>query len=123
MSGPSLPMRFEETGLVLMDATAPAHVWTQEHRLAEMEPHGYAGVIANFFAIPLNAFTRESGSPADAHDHPYEEDMRWWSHEDVESAHREGVLFSPRAFPRLMRDLLDPKRFAALQGAPLSVGL
>ena len=117
---------FEETGLVLTDPTAPALVWTQEHQFPEMEPHGYSGVTGHFFVVPLSAFTREGGSPASAHEHPYEDgmlEMRWWSLEEVDEAAREEVLFSPRAFPRLMRDLLDPGRFAALKRAPLLLGL
>ena len=116
----------EETGLVLVDPAAPALVWTQEHEFPEMEPHGYSGVIGHFFVAPLSAFTREAGSPADAHEHPYEDgmlDMRWWSLDEVQEAHRRSVLFSPREFPRLMRDLLDPARFDALKRAPLSLGL
>lgn len=106
----------EETGLVLTDPAAPALVWTQEHKFPEMEPHGYSGVTGHFFVVPLSAFTREAGSPADAHEHPYEDgmlDMRWWSLDEVESADQQAILFSPRAFPRLMRDLLDQDRFEA----------
>jgi 8-oxo-dGTP pyrophosphatase MutT (NUDIX family) len=116
----------EETGLVLVDPAAPALVWTQKHKFPEMEPHGYSGVIGHFFVVPLSAFTREAGSPADAHEHPYEDgmlDMRWWSLEEVQEANRQSVLFSPRAFPRLMRDLLDQDCFEALKRSPLSLGI
>jgi 8-oxo-dGTP diphosphatase len=117
---------FEETGLVLTDEGAPALVWTQENRFPEMEPHGYSGVTGHFYVVPLRSFTREGGSPADAADHPYEDgvlDMRWWSLDEVEAAHRQAVLFGPRTFPRLMRALLDPDELEAMKRAPLSLGL
>lgn len=116
---------FEETGLVLRDRTAPALVWTQENTFPEMEPHGFAGT-SHFYVVPLSAFTREGGSPVDAADHPYEDgvlDMRWWSPDDVEAAHRQSILFAPRAFPHLMRDLLDRDRFEAMTRTPLTLGL
>lgn len=116
----------EETGLVLADPAAPALVWTQENAFPEMEPHGYAGVLGHFFVVPLSAFDREVGSAADPADHPREDgvlDMRWWSLAEVEAADQRSVLFGPRAFPRLMRHLLDPDGFEALRRAPLSVGL
>ncbi|WP_159081603.1 NUDIX domain-containing protein [Nocardioides sediminis] len=114
----------EETGLVLEDRTAPSLVWTQTNRFPEMEPHGYSGVVGHFYVVPLSAFTREAGSLADAADHPREDgvlDMRWWSVEDVEAAHRESILFAPRAFPRLMRDLFVQDRFEAMSRAPLTL--
>ncbi|WP_084622741.1 MULTISPECIES: NUDIX domain-containing protein [Nocardioides] len=117
---------FEETGLVLTDQTAPALVWAQENRFPEMEPHGYSGVTGHFYVVPLSAFTREAGALVDAADHPCEDgvlDMRWWSLDDVEAAQRQAVLFGPRAFPRLMRDLLDPDGFEAMRRAPLLLGL
>lgn len=117
---------FEETGLVLTDQTAPALVWTQENKFPEMEPHGYSGVTGHFYVVPLSAFTREGGSLVDAADHPYEDgvqDMRWWSLDEVEAAHRQSILFAPRAFPRLMRDLLDQDKCEAMKRAPLLVGL
>lgn len=116
---------FEETGLVLMDAAAPAHVWTQENKFPEMEPHGYSGVTGHFFVVPLSAFTRE-GPLLDAVDHPYEDgvfDMRWWSLDEVEAASGQSILFAPRAFPRLMRDLLDTDRYEAMRRSPLTLGL
>jgi 8-oxo-dGTP diphosphatase len=117
---------FEETGLLLTDETAPALVWTQEHRFPEMERHGYSGVTGHFFVVPLSAFSSGAGPGADPTEHPYEDgvlDMRWWSLDDVEAAHRGSVLFGPRAFPRLMRDLLDPHRYEAMKRAPLLLGL
>lgn len=117
---------FEETGLVLADETAPALVWTQEHRFPEMEPHGYSGVSGHFYVVPLSAFTREGGSLVDAADHHYEDgvlDMRWWSLDEVEAAHRGSVLFGPRAFPQLMRALLDPDEYEAMKRSPVSLGL
>lgn len=117
---------FEETGLVLADQTAPNLVWTQVNKFPEMEPHGYSGVTGHFYVVPLSAFTREGGSLAEAVSHPYEDgvyDMRWWSLEEVEAAHRESVLFGPRAFPRLMRDLLDQDRYEAMKRDPLLIGL
>lgn len=117
---------FEETGLVLVDAAAPALVWTQENKFPEMEPHGYSGVTGHFYVIPLSAFTREAGLLLDAVDHPYEDgmlDMRWWSLDEVDAAHRQSILFAPRAFPRLMRDLLDPDRYEAMRRSPLSLEL
>lgn len=117
---------FEETGLVLMDPAAPALVWTQETKFPEMESHGYSGVTGHFFVVPLSAFDRNVGPTNDAADHPYEDgvlDMRWWTLAEVEAADQRSVLFGPRAFPRLMRDLLDPDGFEAMRRAPLSLGL
>lgn len=117
---------FEETGLVLMDATAPTLVWVQKNKFPEMEPHGYSGVTGHFYVVPLSAFTRKDGPLLDAVDHPYEDgvlEMRWWSLDEVDAAHRQSTLFAPRAFPRLMRDLLDPDRYEAMKRAPLTVGL
>lgn len=117
---------FEETGLVLTDQTAPALVWTQENRFPEMESHGYSGVAGHFFVVPLTAFTRDAGPLLDAVHHPYEDgvlDMHWWSLADVEAAHREADLFGPRAFPQLMRDLLDPDKFEAMKRDPKLLGL
>jgi 8-oxo-dGTP diphosphatase len=117
---------FEETGLVLVDEGAPALVWTQENKFPEMEPHGYSGVTGHFYVVPLSAFTREGGPLVDAADHPCEDgvlEMRWWSLDDVEAAHRESVLFGPRAFPRLMRDLLDPHTCEMMKCDPLLLGL
>lgn len=117
---------FEETGLVLMDADAPALVWVQENKFPEMEPHGYSGVTGHFYVVPLSAFTREAGPLRDAVDHPHEDgvlDMRWWSLDEVDAAHRRSSLFAPRAFPRLMRDLLDPDRFEAMRRSPPTLGL
>lgn len=117
---------FEETGLVLMDATAATLVWIQENKFPEMEPHGYSGVTGHFYVVPLNAFTRESGSLLGAADHPREDgvlDMRWWSLDEVDAAQRQSTLFAPRAFPDLMRDLLDADRFEAMRRTPLIVGL
>lgn len=117
---------FEEAGLVLTDQTAPALVWTQENKFPEMEPHGCSGVTGHFYVVPLGALTREAGSLADAANHPYEDgvlDMRWWSLEEVEAAHRHSTLFAPRAFARLMRDLLDQDKYEAMTRAPLFFGL
>lgn len=117
---------FEETGLVLTDEAAPALVWMQENRFPEMEPHGYSGVAGHFYVVPLSAFTREGGSLAEAADHPYEDgvlDMRWWSLDEVEAADDRSVLFAPRAFPRLLRDLLDQEKFEAMKRDPLRLGL
>ena len=116
----------EETGLMLTDEGAPALVWTQENKFPEMEPHGYSGVTGHFYVVPLSAFTREEGSLIGAADHPREDgvfDMRWWSLDEVEAAHREAVLFGPRAFPQLMRDLLNPDRYEAMKREPLTLGL
>lgn len=117
---------FEETGLALTDQSAPTLVWTQENKFPEMEPHGYSGVIGHFYVVPLNAFSREGGSLVEAADHPREDgvlDMRWWTLGEVEEAHQQSTLFAPRAFPRLMRDLLDPDRYETMKRAPLTVGL
>lgn len=116
----------EETGLSLIDPTAPALVWTQAHRFPEMQPHGFSGVLGHYFVVPLRAFTRQTGSPPDAHTHSFEEgvtDMRWWSLDEVEAANQESVLFSPRAFPRLMGHLLNPSQLEELQRVPLQLGL
>lgn len=116
----------EETGLVLADFAAPVLVWTQVQQFPEMAPRGYAGVHGHTFVVPLAAFAATGELQADATNHPYEDgvvDMRWWSIEEIEAAHRESALFSPRALPQLVRDILDPAALAALSRDPLVLGL
>ena len=105
----------EETGLLLVDSTAPVLVWTQLQPFPDMAPHGYAGVHSHTFVVPLVAFAANGHLHATATSHRYEDgvmDMRWWSLEEIEAAHRASVLFSPRALPQLARDILDPASLA-----------
>lgn len=45
--------------------------------------------------------------------------QRWWSLTEIESAHAQGELFSPRALPTLLRAVLDDDP----PTAPIAIGL
>ncbi|GAB7072100.1 hypothetical protein [Mycolicibacterium hodleri] len=112
----------EETGLVLTDAHTPWLVWIQTVEFPEMNEQGYAGIANYFFLLHIDTFEPTSGVPVGAAGHPDGEgilDQRWWSITEIESAHSQGVLFSPRALPTLLRAALtnDPR------AAPINIGL
>ncbi len=111
----------EETGHVLADTAAPRLVWVQDLDLPELRPHGWSGVRNHFFLVPVAAFEPGSGVADDDPGHPDQEGieaMRWWSLAEIRAAHRDGVLFSPRALPTLLADVL-----ASPPDEPLRLGL
>ncbi|WP_170286051.1 NUDIX domain-containing protein [Nocardioides rubriscoriae] len=111
----------EETGHVLAEPDDARLVWVQELDLPELRPHGWAGVRNHFFLVPVEAFEPGSGVAEDDPGHPDQEGMeamRWWSLSEMADAHGAGVLFSPRALPTLLRDVL-----VAPPDEPLRLGL
>ncbi len=113
---------YEETGLQITADHAPRLVWVQTAPLPWMREHGYAGIVNHFFLIASRTFEPVSDLPAGAEGHPDTEgivEQRWWSLSDMEAAHAAGVLFSPRALPKLLRQLLSDGPPAT----PLALGL
>jgi 8-oxo-dGTP pyrophosphatase MutT (NUDIX family) len=99
----------EETGLTLIDAHAPRLVWVQTVAFPEMHKHGYAGIANYFFLVHADVFEPASGVAPGAAGHPDGEgilDQRWWSLAEIDTAHAQGVLFSPRALHALLSALL-----------------
>jgi 8-oxo-dGTP pyrophosphatase MutT (NUDIX family) len=100
---------WEETGLRIEVTHRPQLVWVQTVPIEEMRAHGFAGVINHFFLLTVATFDPVSGVAVGAAGHPDGEgilNLRWWSLTALEAAHRDGVLFSPRDFPRMLRLLL-----------------
>lgn len=111
----------EETGHVLADPDAARLVWVQDLDLPELRPHGWSGVRNHFFLVPVEAFEPGSGVAPDDPGHPDQEGIeaiRWWTLGEIRDAHADGVLFSPRALPSLLADVL-----AAALDEPLRLGL
>jgi 8-oxo-dGTP diphosphatase len=55
-------------------------------------------------------FDPVSGVAVGVVDHPDSEgilNQRWWTFVALDAAHRDGVVFSPRDFPRMLRLLLS----------------
>lgn len=112
----------EETGLMITAAHAPRFVWVQTVAFPEMREHGFAGVANHFFLVHTDTFEPTSGVAAGAAGHPNDEgilDQRWWSLVEIDTARADGVLFSPRALPTLLRALLTDGPPAA----PIAIGL
>lgn len=112
----------EETGLVLSAVHDPRLAWVQSHPFPEMREHGFGGVDNHFFLVRTPWFEPatdlEPGQPG----HPLTEGilaMRWWSLDELDAEHARGVLFSPRALPTLLRDLLE----RGAPAEPLRLGL
>lgn len=113
---------YEETGLVLTTAHVPRLVWIQTAKFPEMNEQGYAGVANYFFLLHVDTFEPTIGIAVGSVGHPDGEgilDQRWWSLTGIESAYSQGVLFSPRALPTLLRALLINDS----PPAPISIGL
>ena len=99
----------EETGLMITAAHAPRLVWVQTVAFRGMREHGFAGVANHFFLVHTDTFEPTSGVAAGAAGHPDGEgilDQRWWSLAEIDTSRADGVLFSPRALPTLLRALL-----------------
>ncbi|MDG4667515.1 NUDIX domain-containing protein [Mycobacterium sp. 236(2023)] len=113
---------YEETGLVLTDDHAPRLVWIQTASLAWMRAHGFEGIVNHFFLIHVDTFTPASALEPGAAGHPDTEgilEQRWWSLADIDADRANGVLFSPRALPKLLQELLTDGPPAT----PLALGL
>lgn len=101
---------FEETGLRIAEAHRPRLVWVQTVPLPEMRVQGFAGVINHYFLLDVAMFEPVSGVAIGAPGHPGGEgilNQRWWTLPALYAAHRDGILFSPRDFPAMLRALLD----------------
>lgn len=101
---------FEETGLRVSEAHRPRLVWVQTVPLPEMRVQGFAGVINHYFLLDVAMFKPASGVADGAPGHPGCEGIlhqRWWTMPALAAAHRDGVLFSPRDFPTMLRVLLN----------------
>jgi 8-oxo-dGTP diphosphatase len=64
------------------------------------------GGINHFFFIKVAMFYPTSGVAAGTPGHPASEgilNQRWWSLEALDAASNEGIVFSPRGFPRMFR--------------------
>jgi 8-oxo-dGTP pyrophosphatase MutT (NUDIX family) len=112
---------FEETGLRIDATHRPQLVWVQTVPIEEMRVHGFAGVINHFFLLNVAMFDPMSGVAVGAVGHPDSEgilNQRWWTLAALEAAHRDGVLFSPRNFPRMLRLLLTN----GLPHTPIKIG-
>ena len=99
----------EETGLRIDTAHRPQLVWVQTAPLEEMREHGFAGVINHYFVINVDTFDPVSVVGVGEAGHPESEgilNQRWWTMSELDAARSEGVMFSPRDFPRMMRLLL-----------------
>ncbi|CAN7691217.1 NUDIX domain-containing protein [Mycolicibacterium frederiksbergense] len=99
---------FEETGLRITGAHRPRLVWVQTEPLAEMHAQGFAGVINHYFVLNVAMFDPASGVAVGEPGHPGNEgilNQHWWTLSALDVAHRDGVLFSPRDFPTLLRIL------------------
>lgn len=100
---------FEETGLRITEAHHPRLVWVQTVPLPEMHAQGFAGVINHYFLLDVAMFDPASGVSDGSPGHPHGEgviNQRWWTLSALDAAHRDGVLFSPRDFPAMLRILL-----------------
>ena len=101
---------FEETGLLITEAHHPRPVWVQTVPFVEMRAQGFAGVINHYFLLNVAPFDPVSGVAAGTPGHPGSEGILnqcWWTLPALDAAHRDGVLFSPRDFPTMMRALLQ----------------
>ncbi|UNB52919.1 NUDIX domain-containing protein [Mycolicibacterium sp. YH-1] len=97
---------FEETGLWITATHGPRLVWLQTVHLEEMCAQGFAGVINHYFLLDVTKFDPVSGLAVGTPGHPNSEgilNQRWWALPALDAAHRDGVLFSPRDFPMMLR--------------------
>lgn len=112
----------EETGLALTADHAPPLVWIQTAEMAWMRPQGFTGIVNHYFLVPVARFEPCSGVSPGTAGHPDAEGilrLRWWALPEIDAARGDGVLFSPRALPNLLRSLLAEGPPAV----PLALGL
>lgn len=112
----------EETGLILTADHAPQLVWIQTATMPWMRAQGFAGIVNHYFLIPVDKFPPVSGVPPESPGHPDAEgivDQRWWTLAAMDAAYTAGELFSPRALPNLLRELLTD----GPPPTPLALGL
>lgn len=116
----------EETGLDLRTAGAsePVEVWTQQAELPGLGAQGWDGVVNHYFLVRVERFEPPAGpNPATAASTVDEGilALRWWSLAELRSAGSEpGVVFSPRALPTLLSELMAA---TDLPETPLLLGL
>lgn len=114
----------EEVGLTLAGHGEPRLVWQQRIDFADLAPYGWAGVENHIFLLRTAAFEPVAGVASGEEGHPYDEGIshiRWWSPAELTGAGEE--LFSPRALPTLLPELLGQERAAALPAEPRRLGL
>ncbi|MGH3645975.1 MAG: NUDIX hydrolase [Micromonosporaceae bacterium] len=92
----------EEVGLTL-DVPAP-HVWHQRV-VAEGHAPGYDGVVNDYFLVRTTGFVPRGALDDDALRAEGIHSFRWWSQQELLGYDSE-ELFSPRALPALLRELL-----------------
>lgn len=112
----------EETGLVITAEHAPRLVWIQTAAMPWMHGQGLAGIVNHYFLIPVGRFEPASGVTPESPGHPDAEgilELRWWALDAMDAARAAGELFSPRALPKLLRELLTDGPPAT----PLALGL
>jgi 8-oxo-dGTP pyrophosphatase MutT (NUDIX family) len=100
---------FEETGLRITATHRPRLVWIQTVPLEEMHAQGFAGVVNHYFLLDVTKFDPVSGLAVGTPGHPNSEgilNQHRWTLPTLDAAHRDGVLFSPRVFPMMLRVLL-----------------
>jgi 8-oxo-dGTP diphosphatase len=93
----------EEVGLAL--DKAPPHVW---HQVVEEPGHArhYDGVVNDYFLVRTAHFEPRGSFTPDQLAAENIVDLRWWSFAELED-YRGTDLFSPRALPVVLRDLVD----------------
>ena len=87
-----------------------------------MRTHGFEGIVNHFFLVHIDTFAPASGLEPGTAGHPDTEgilEQRWWPLPQIDADHAKGVLFSPRALPKLLRELLTDGPPAT----PLALGL
>ena len=113
----------EEAGLVLRPDAVPALVWIQR---ADVEVGAWTTIQNHYFLIAADAF-EAIPDPVGSHGRPLDAgmlSMRWWTPEEIDRGERDpGILFSPRDFPRLFRELLSATRGGTLPETPPRLGL
>ncbi|MEQ4208975.1 NUDIX domain-containing protein [Actinopolymorpha sp. B17G11] len=93
----------EEVGLALDGA--PPHVW---HQVVEGPGHArhYDGVVNDYFLLRTSHFDPRGSFTPDQLAAENIAGLRWWSLAELD-AYRGADLFSPRALPVVLRELLD----------------
>lgn len=116
----------EEVGLDLGSESPEIRpVWQQRIDFADMAPSGWAGVENHVFLLRTEGFDPVAGVAPGEDGHPYDEgilDIRWWTPVELAAAGAD-QLFSPRALPALLPELLAQDRVGTLPEEPRRLGL
>jgi 8-oxo-dGTP pyrophosphatase MutT (NUDIX family) len=115
----------EETGLVLDSPEEPPLVWVRERSFPELTRAGIHRQREHYFLVRTGPFDPRPGVPTSSAGHPDVEGIlatRWWSPAEIAAANTD-VLFAPRGFARLLRELLDAESAGAIPAAPLAIGM